>query len=309
MNSIIYIFLTALFTLLPFAYYNKKALKSNFLQVIAFGVLGISMTFLITKINNANGCYIEIIVTSLVCTIFNYFATHGDIEIRLVPKSVMVLVLFFFSSLSQLLIIPFLGWDLEQLTNYQTLILTAFSNSILLLLLFCIYFKSLKNDLKNLKGNINNFLDVGVKYWLLGLMIMMASNLIIGLLTPAKAVNEESVQSLIHSQAFISIVAIGVLAPMIEELTFRKAFREVFKNDLAFILTSGLVFGALHVVLSFNSFWDLLYIVPYSSLGIAFAIMYVKTDNIYTSTFMHMFHNTGLTILSIAMANFGVILL
>lgn len=309
MNSIIYIFLTALFTLLPFAYYNRKELKSNLLQVLAFGILGLAVTFLIAKFSNSNGYYLEMIVTSLLCTVFNYFAARGDIEIKLVPKSIMILMLFFFSSLLQLLIIPFLGWNLEQLTNYQILVLTAFSDLILLILLLCFYFKSLKEEFKNLKGNINKFLDVGIKYWLLGLVVMVCSNLIIGILTPAKAVNEEMVQSLIHSQPLISIIAIGIFAPMIEELTFRKAFRDIFKNDLAFILTSGLVFGALHVVLSFNSFWDLLYIIPYSSLGIAFATMYAKTNCIYTSTFMHMFHNTGLIILSIIMTNLGVILL
>jgi membrane protease YdiL (CAAX protease family) len=116
------------------------------------------------------------------------------------------------------------------------------------------------------------------------------------------------VQEYIHTSKYLSILVIGIIAPIIEELTFRKAFRDIFKNDLAFILTSGLVFGALHVVLSFNSLWDLLYIIPYSSLGIAFAITYSKTNNIYSTIFMHIFHNTVLTILSV-IAGVGVILL
>ena len=308
MNSIVYIFLTALFTLIPFAYYNRKEIKSDVFQVFAFGILGIAITFLIAKINKVSGYHLEMIITATICSIFNYFATRGDIEIKLVPKSIMVLLLFFFSSLSQLLIIPILGYDLENLTSNQNLILTSFSDGVLLLILFVIYFKTLKKDFKELKGNVNKLLDVGVKYWLLGLVVMMVSNVIIGLLTPAQAVNEESVQELIHSSRFLSIITIGFMAPVIEELTFRKAFRDVFKNNLAFILTSGLVFGALHVVLSFNSFWDFLYIIPYSSLGIAFAATYAKTDNIYVSIFMHMFHNTALTILSI-IASLGVILL
>ena len=299
MSSIVYVFLTALFTLVPFAYYNRKELKSNTFQVIVFGILGIALTFLVAKINKINGYYIEMIVTSLICSIFNYFAVRGDIEIKLVPKSIIVLLLFFFSSLSQLLIIPILGYDINNLTNEQNLILTLFSDSVLLIILLIMYFKDLKKDFKGLKGNINAFLDIGIKYWLAGLIFMMACNVIIGLLTPAKAVNEEGVQELIRSSKYLSIITIGIIAPMIEELTFRKAFRDIFKNNLAFILTSGLVFGALHVVLSFNSFWDFLYIIPYSSLGIAFAATYAKSNNIYASTFMHMFHNTALTILSI----------
>ena len=82
-------------------------------------------------------------------------------------------------------------------------------------------------------------------------------------------------------------------------LTFRKAFRDVFKNDLVFILTSGLIFGGLHVLLSLSSAWDLFYLIPYCSLGIAFAKMYKESDNIFTSIMMHMFHNTALTIISV----------
>ena len=129
---------------------------------------------------------------------------------------------------------------------------------------------------------------------------MVISNIFIGLfITNAKAGNEEGVQQLIHSSRFLSIIAIGILAPIIEELTFRKAFREVFTNKTLFVLASGLIFGGLHVILSLNSLWDLFYIIPYSSLGIAFGYMYQKTDNIYTSIIMHIFHNTALTTLSL----------
>ena len=308
MNSIIYIFLTALFTLIPFAYYNRKELKSDTIQVLAFGILGIAITFLISKINKVNGYHLEMLITAIICSIFNYFATRDKINIKLVPKSLCVLLLFFFSSLSQLLIVPILKYDLNNLTSSQTLILTAFSDFELLIILLIIYFETLEKDFNKIKGNINKLLDIGVKYWLIGLGIMMISNLLIGFLTPAQAVNEQGVQELIHSSSILSIITVGVMAPIIEELTFRKAFKDVFKNNLAFILTSGLVFGALHVVLSFNSLWDLLYIIPYSSLGIAFAATYAKTDNIYVSIFMHMFDNTALTILSIV-ASLGVILL
>lgn len=307
MNTIITIFLVAMLTLIPFAYYNKKDIKSNILEVIAFGILGIATTFFIIKYSNKTCNYLALLGTGLICSTFNYFGTKGNIEIKLVPKSLGILTLFFFSSLLQLLIIPFLNYDLNNLTSLQNLILTAFSDGILLTILLIAYFKDIKNDIKIFIKNINELLDIGVKYWLVGLGVMMVTNILIGILTNAKAVNEESVQELIHSAKFLAIITIGVIAPIIEELTFRKAFRDVFKNDIAFILASGLVFGALHVVLSLSSLWDLLYIIPYSSLGIAFAMIYVKTKNICVSTFMHIFHNTALTILSII--GTGVILL
>lgn len=306
MNTIVMVFLTAIFTLLPFAYANRNKEKISLIQVICYGVLGVAITTLIAKSNNKDFNYLGIITTGLICSIFNYYATTKNVEIKLIPKSLIVLLLFFFSSIFQLILIPILKYDINNLTANQNLILTSFSDFILLMILIIMYFKDLKSDFKKLKGNLYKYMDVAIKYWLLGLLVMMISNIAIGLLTSAEAVNEETVQKLIHSSKYLSIITIGILAPFIEELTFRKAFRDVFKNDTVFVLTSGLVFGALHVVLSFNSLWDLLYIIPYSSLGIAFGLTYVKTDCIYTSTLMHMFHNTAATILSVAL---GVILL
>jgi membrane protease YdiL (CAAX protease family) len=73
-----------------------------------------------------------------------------------------------------------------------------------------------------------------------------------------------------------------------------------------FIITSGIVFGLLHVITSFDYLYDLLYIIPYSSLGIAFALIYYRTNNVFSSIFVHALHNTILVILNIFLI--GVIL-
>ena len=61
---------------------------------------------------------------------------------------------------------------------------------------------------------------------------------------------------------------------------------------------AGIVFGYLHVA-DASGLLQFLYIIPYSSLGVAFAVMYNKTNTVFTSISMHMFHNLALTILSI----------
>lgn len=222
------------------------------------------------------------------------------INIKKIPKLIIIVTLFFLASLFQLIPISLFHIDINHITDYQQLLLTTFSDSILLIILAFIYRKDLKKDFKKLKENFNSIIDTGIKYWFIGLIVMVISNIFIGLfISNAKAGNEEGVQQLIHSSKFLSIFAVGILAPIIEELTFRKAFRDVFTNRTLFVLTSGLVFGGLHVILSLNSLWDLFYIIPYSSLGIAFSYMYQKTDNIYTSMIMHIFHNTALTTLSL----------
>ena len=306
MSSMFIVFMTFFITIMFFNYFNRNKEEISKFSVFIFWVLSVSVSFLIMKLSKTEGGLTELFSTSIICSMFNYAYACGRIKRNNVTRSMIVITLFFFSSLFQLFILPFLNYDINNLSPNENLILTTFSDGVLLIILISTYFKELKIDFKKIKGNVNRFMDIAIKYWLVGLLVMVCSNLLINRLTPAKAVNEESVQEIISSVKYISIITIGIIAPIIEEFIFRKAFKDVFKSGLAFILTSGLIFGGLHVVLSFNSLWDFLYIIPYSALGISFAAMYYKTDCIYTSIIMHMFHNTVLTTLSII--SLGVIL-
>ena len=126
-------------------------------------------------------------------------------------------------------------------------------------------------------------------------MCMMIYNFIISFY---QATNEQAVQKMISAMPYLLIVSAGILAPINEEILFRKVFKDNIKNKIIYILVSGIFFGYMHVT-SATTIPQFLYIIPYSSLGIAFAVMYSKTDSVFTSMTMHMFHNTILTILSI----------
>ena len=77
-----------------------------------------------------------------------------------------------------------------------------------------------------------------------------------------------------------------------DDLLIQKGLKDIIGYNLVFILASGLLFGSMHVLGSANNVSDLLYIIPYSSLGIAFAYLYYKTKNIFSSIVMHMIHNS-----------------
>lgn len=216
-----------------------------------------------------------------------------------IPKSVIVFLLFFFSSLWQLLGLVVFNYDPSNITDFNRLVLSSFSEIITLLLLVLIYRKDLLRDLKNLRNNFNKNMDIAIKWWVLGIIVMIVSNLIIGFfIRNATAGNEESLQVLIKESHLLSLITFGLIGPVVEELVFRKAFRDVFTKGWVFVLVSGLVFGGLHVVLSLTSLWDLFYLIPYCSLGIAFSIIYQKTDNIFYSMLIHLFHNTFFIVLS-----------
>ena len=113
------------------------------------------------------------------------------------------------------------------------------------------------------------------------------------------AKNESLVQDMIKSLPVLMVMNAAVFAPFVEEIVFRKTVKDVFKNVYLFMLVSFLLFGGAHVISQANSLVDLLYIIPYGSLGAAFAYAYYKTDTIFTSMMLHSFHNFVLVIMSI----------
>lgn len=214
--------------------------------------------------------------------------------------ALIVFVLFYYSSLSQLIPIIIFDLDLKNLSGTWQVILSMFSNILLLIVLFLIFRKELIKEFKIFKNKFLDNIDTGIKYWLVGLATMMISNMIINfVLNLGQAANEQAVQEMISYSPWIMLINAGLIAPIIEEIIFRKCFKNAFPNKYLFIILSGLVFGSMHVIGNITSPLDWLYVIPYGSLGAAFAIMYQKTDTVYTSTAMHIFHNTALILLSI----------
>lgn len=214
---------------------------------------------------------------------------------------IIVFILFYYSSFLQLIPISIFNLNISNITSLEQMLLSIFSNIVLLLILFLIFRKDLIREWKLFRKNPMRCLDTGLKYWLLGLGIMMVANAIITFgISLDQAANEQAVQGLISNQPWLMLINAGFIAPIVEELVFRKGFKNAFPNKWLFITASALVFGSLHVITSMTSPLELLYIIPYGALGGAFAIAYQKTDTIYTSTIMHMLHNTILILMSIS---------
>lgn len=222
------------------------------------------------------------------------------ISIKGLIIGIVAFLIFYFSAYFQLIPILLFNMDLNNITGAQNVMLSTFSNCVLLIILFLIFRKDLIEEWKRFRKNFLENIDIGIKYWLVGLGIMMISNIIITFVVNlGQAANEQAVQSMISSLPWLMLINAGLIAPCTEEIIFRKGFKKAFPNKWLFIILSALVFGALHVVTSMTSPIELLYIIPYGALGAAFAYMYQKTDTIFTSIAMHMFHNTALILLSI----------
>lgn len=221
---------------------------------------------------------------------------HKNLFINILKLLLSFFIYFESGNIRKVIVLIF---HIKKVTPAISIILSCVSNVILLVLLFFIYKKELIKEFKIFKNKLSDNIDIGFTYWMIGLVGMMISNiLIMTIFKSGGANNEQAVQNMINIAPLLMIIDAGIIAPIIEEILFRKTFKNVIKSKLTFILIAGIFFGYLHVA-SATTLAQFIYIIPYSSLGISLAMMYAKTDTVFTSICMHALHNTILTLFSI----------
>ncbi len=165
--------------------------------------------------------------------------------------------------------------------------------ALITLVIIYVYRKDVIPNFKDfIKNNIKYFKKY-IKYWFIMLGLMMLSNLIIINFTSTDVSNNQQiiVDTLKYAPIYTFIVSV-LIAPILEELVFRLSFRKIIsKNNILYIIISGLIFGSMHVIGDFNSIIDLLFIIPYSIPGFIFAYIYSKSNNICISMSIHFIHN------------------
>ena len=161
---------------------------------------------------------------------------------------------------------------------------------IILIIYIAIFRKTLVPDWDDFKKNFRKYIKDNYKYWVYGLLVMIISNTIINEFLDIP-INEELNRNMIDKLPIYSLISITICAPLIEEAMTRIFFRKAINNKYVYMITSGLIFGSLHL-LSITSLIEVLYVIPYSALGCAFAYIYYNSNNIYTNIFFHALHNT-----------------
>ena len=219
---------------------------------------------------------------------------------KYIIKGIIVFLIFEFSVYIQYIPVKLFNIDIKTMSYTTAVVLSTFSSIVTFFILFLMYRKDLKKDFKDFWKNKENYMDTGIRCWIIGLLIMFASNIILNyLLKAGGAANEKAVQTMIKTLPILMIIDAGFIAPFNEEIVFRKTLKDIFKNKWLFIILSFLLFGGVHVISSAKTILDYLYIIPYGALGAAFAYSYYKTNNLFTSITLHMFHNIILILISI----------
>ena len=125
--------------------------------------------------------------------------------------------------------------------------------------------------------------------------------------------NQTSINSILDYLPGVLIFApiTIIVAPIVEELIFRKSFFNVFKNKWIALLISTFIFGTMHVTTTYSllitkgySISNSLYYtfgfgLSYYAMGLSFGLSYIKSDkNILVPIAIHMANNFLATVLS-----------
>ena len=217
-----------------------------------------------------------------------------------VIKLVFLFILFYFSRLFEYIPAYIFNIDIKNISSTTNILLSIFSNLCLLIILLVIYRKDLLNYSKKLKKTFMKSMDKSLLYYLFFIFGMVILNLLLGIIIKTSGPNNEKlVQEMITASPYLMIINAGFIAPIIEELVFRKSFMDTFKNKWLFVIISGFVFGFVHVINTSTTPLEYLYFLPYMSLGVSFALMDYEEKNVLPSIIFHMAHYTILILISI----------
>ena len=198
-------------------------------------------------------------------------------------KGILILGLYYF--LPVFLAIPFLFLKEE----IWILLIIHLSLAIIFSM---IYRKDLQKDFKNLKTSWKEIISSTIKYWIIGLIISLITSNILELFHLTPNINQESNITLLKQYPIIEYILAVLLAPITEELVFRRSFIYSTNNKYIYSIITGFLFASVHVISSLKyGPIMLLYILVYLPLGIAFGYSYFKTKNIFGTIITHSIHN------------------
>lgn len=181
----------------------------------------------------------------------------------------------------------FLNMLLKPLIKTDSFFIKILPTLLIWMLILIINFKEIKKDFKKIKINFKKNINLAFKYYFWGLMLMIATNLIINMFLHQMPINEIQNRNMVNLHPIYSSILMILIAPLIEEIVFRVSFKKAIKNKQLFLIITAFIFGLIHVI--FNG--DFIYIIPYMALGYFLAKIYIETTNMFYSYFMHAFHN------------------
>lgn len=217
--------------------------------------------------------------------------------IEKILKNISVFISYFLYTNVFLALLLLINIDIYKTDITKRILILLGIDIVYMIILFFVYRKEIIKDLKDFKVNYKNYIPKYLPIYLLGVIAMGVINIVLTKLTGANTSgNEEVIREYIDKYPLYMAFSTVIYAPFVEELIFRKSIRNMVKNKYVFIILSGLIFGILHIS-DYTNATEILFGIPYVIMGIDFAYIYYKTDNIFTTMSYHMMHNLILLVI------------
>jgi len=213
--------------------------------------------------------------------------------------AICIILAYLFSGIIEVIPFILLGINTANLNKLFIMIYSITYEVLFIFMIILAYKDEIKNNFKVLIKNVNDVFFKYIPYWVLMVFMMYAANALIFVFVKDIAKNEEQVRTIIDNYPIYAFILSVILAPIMEELIFRKCVRKIFSNRIIYIIVSGLFFGMMHVLTDISNVTDLLFLIPYSIPGFIFAYIYTDSKNIFSSICIHMMHNCILVMLQI----------
>lgn len=145
--------------------------------------------------------------------------------------------------------------------------------------------KKVKNKLTNISKEICRYIPIHI------LKVIINFLLTVWIGTPQ---NQELIEeSIENTQIVIILISTCIIGPILEEFIFRLLPSKFIKRKIPYIIFSGVVFAAMHVINYPN---PLLYIWFYMIGALYYGYRYYETKDILVPISMHIFNNLIATI-------------
>lgn len=207
-------------------------------------------------------------------------------------KNLIMFFMYFFYDIIIAIIINILNIDVTKFSNMGKNIYLITTNLGYIIFIIFVYKKEIMSDLKDFKKNGLKYFIKYIPIYALGLIAMSLSNIILYEITNVQiSNNEQLVRDYIKIFPIYMTFSCVIYAPIVEEITFRKTFRNIINNKYFFILTSGIIFGLIHITGDTIGINEYLLSIPYILMGTCLAYIYYKSNNIFTTITIHSIHN------------------
>ncbi|MDO5569329.1 MAG: CPBP family glutamic-type intramembrane protease [bacterium] len=199
--------------------------------------------------------------------------------------SILIMILYFiWPYLIEAVLVPI------NLDEDLSLCCMFIGNFILFIIIIYTYYKDFLVSFKDLKKNKKKLL-VGLKIFIIGLVLYIGLNAVLKVFVNLEQDNTNAMLNVYSKIPILFVLASMFYYPVIEEIVFKKSFKEFITNKWLFVFVTGFITAFFTLALSLNSITSLLYFIPIAIFSMTFSYIYYITDNILVAIFYRILYN------------------